>query len=240
MRDETIKPVQRGLRTETNQLAMFREVAEALNEVNDVTAALTAILPKLGKVLELETIWAFRYDAKRLSFVEVGASGLPAALACCEQRALKAGWCECQSLLVEGHLDRPVNLVKCTRLWDAEKRGDTGGLTIHASVPLRSHNELLGILNVAAPGPARFTKEALAFLQTVGQQLAIAMDRSRALHIERDKARRLQELALLFGRFTKRQEGDAVLQEAIQAFADTCQKRYCCSLQKVSCTPHCP
>ncbi|WAH36225.1 GAF domain-containing sensor histidine kinase [Alicyclobacillus dauci] len=183
----------RGLLDVENRLVILKEIAESLNEANDVSMAMEAILPKLGEALGLETAWAFRFDEQRHSFVEVGASGLPPALDCCGQSVLRSGGCECQNQFVDGELNTAVNIVRCSRLKSA--KGDTRDLRFHASIPLRSKDSPLGILNVAAPGRTVFTEDALSFLQTVGQQVAVAMDRARMLQTERDRAMRLAKLA---------------------------------------------
>lgn len=135
---------------QTNEL--FQAIAIALNEANDLMTAMALILPKLSAALGLTTAWAFRYDAKRQSFVDVGASGLPPALAVCDAAPLKSGWCECQEQFADGRLHRAVNVVRCSRLRDAQ--GERQGLVFHASIPLRSKEKRLGILNLAEIGRA--------------------------------------------------------------------------------------
>ncbi|GMA63914.1 GAF domain-containing sensor histidine kinase [Alicyclobacillus fastidiosus] len=208
----------RGFREVVNHLAVFRDIAEALNHANDVSGAMDAILPRLGEALGLQTAWAFRFDEHRRSFVEVGASGLPPALDCCSQAPLRTGWCECQSQFVGGELDEAVNIVRCSRLKSA--KGDTNDLRVHASVPLRSKGKPLGILNLAAPGSAVFTNEALAFLQTVGQQVAVALDRARMFQLAREKSERLQRLAAMSAEWSGQLPPDRLLQQALEAYVE--------------------
>lgn len=209
---------QRGLLGVENQMEVFRAIAEALNETNDVSAAMAAILPRLGSALGLQTAWAFRYDASRKSFVEVGASGLPPALESRGQCALKFGSCECQGQFVRGELAEAVNIVRCSRLREAT--GDTHNLRFHASIPLRSKGKMLGILNVAAPGKTVFTEESLKFLQTVGQQVAVAVDRARMLQMERERVARLQRLATLSVNWNLNVLPTKLLQQAVETFVE--------------------
>lgn len=208
----------RGFREVVNHLAVFRDIAEALNHANDVSGAMEAILPRLGSALGLQTAWAFRYDEDRRSFVEVGASGLPPALDCCGQEPLRTGWCECQSQFVRGELDEAVNIVRCSRLKSA--KGDTNDLRVHASVPLRSKGKPLGILNLAAPGSAVFTNEVLAFLQTVGQQVAVAVDRARMFQLAREKSEKLEGLAVMSAEWSGQLPPDRLLQQALEAYVE--------------------
>lgn len=210
---------ERGLQGAENRMEVFRAIAEALNEANDVSTAMEAILPRLGFALGLQTAWAFRYDARRKSFVEVGASGLPPALECCHQVALKRDACECQRQFVQGELAEAVNIVRCSRLRDTA--GDTRNLRFHASIPLRSKGKPLGILNVAAPGTTVFDEEALAFLQTVGQQVAVAIDRAYLLYKEREKASRLHLLSSVSANWQVSASSVRVLQQAVESYVDT-------------------
>ncbi len=209
---------QRGFQQTPNRMKVFRDIAEALNQANDISAAMEAILPMLGDALGLETAWAFRFDEHKRSFVEVGASGLPPALDECQQVRLRTGWCECQEQFVEGKLGEAVNIVRCSRLKSAV--GDTGNLHFHASIPLRSKGKPLGILNLAAPGRTVFDEAALAFLQTVGQQVAVAVDRARLFQQERDKATRLQQLAEIAAAWIGTTPPEALLQRALESFVE--------------------
>ena len=123
------------LLSEGEEARLLKDIAESLNEANDVSSAMSAILPRLSQVLGLKTAWAFRYDPQRATFVEVGASGLPPALSANNAEALRSSWCECQDRMVKGHLDTAVNIVRCSRLRDAI--GDKQGLKYHASIPLK-------------------------------------------------------------------------------------------------------
>ena len=61
----------------------------------------------------------------------------------------------------KGQLLDAYNEVRCARL--ANVSGDKRGLTVHASALLRSGDQVLGILNVAAPDWGDFSDEALIF-----------------------------------------------------------------------------
>jgi signal transduction histidine kinase len=167
-------------------------VAGALNESLDAESAIASLLPHLEDVLGLRTAWTFRYDETRRRFVEVAATGLPPALAWGDQEPLRAGSCECQRRFRRGELNRPVNMVHCSRLESAT--GDTQGLVVHASVPLTTRGRRLGILNVAAPGEGAFGPAQLDLLAAVGNQVAVAIHRSVLYARERRRAERLAAL----------------------------------------------
>lgn len=198
---------------EPQNVKILKDLAESLNEANDVSSAMDVILPRLGQVLGLSTAWAFRFDSSRSSFVEVGASGLPPALAENNASPLKSGWCECQSQFVEGRLHSAVNLVRCSRLRDAE--GDKQGLMYHASVPLRSKGKPLGILNVAATGPRVFTEDALSLLTAIGHQVAVAVDRAGLLSAERQRSLQLKALSEIAAELVGFVDNEKLLQFAV-------------------------
>ncbi|WP_258112069.1 GAF domain-containing sensor histidine kinase [Alicyclobacillus sp. SP_1] len=221
---------ERGFHPSPNRIEVFRDIAEALNQANDLSAAIEAILPRLGDALGLETGWAFRFDEHKRSFVEVGASGLPPALDTCQQAPLRTGWCECQDQFVRGELGEAVNIVRCSRLKAAQ--GDTGNLHFHASVPLRSKGMPLGILNLAAPGRTVFDDDALSFLQTVGQQVAVAVDRARMFQLERDKSTRLQRLAKMPADWNGHLLPEALLQRALEFYVEMFPHSACGALTR--------
>lgn len=203
---------------DNQRLQILKDLAEALNETTDVSEAMAAILPRLSSVLGLSTAWAFRYDPDRSSFVEVGASGLPPALACNDAAPLKDGWCECQEQFVAGRLSKAVNIVRCSRLRDAV--GDKAELVYHASIPLRSKGKPLGILNVAASGHSVFTEPALQLLSTIGHHVAVSVDRAGILADERHRARQLKAMSEMAAELVSFVQPRAILQFAVTRFVE--------------------
>lgn len=202
-----------------DQMGLLKDIAEALNGTYDISSAMAAILPRLSGVLGLQTAWAFRYDPKRGSFVEVGASGLPPALAHDNAAALKSSWCECQERFAKGRLKTAVNIVRCSRLRDAV--GEKHNLVFHASIPLRAKEKPLGILNVAAAGESVFTRNALDLLRAVGYQVAVAIDRSRMLSAAQQYSRQLQSLAGLAIDLATITDPERILTTAAERLVDT-------------------
>ena len=199
--------------SESEEIALLKDIAESLNEANDVAQAMAAILPRLGRVLGLTTAWAFRFDETRASFVEVGASGLPPALARDDAAALKSSWCECQDRLVKGRLDSAVNIVRCSRLRDAV--GDRQNLKFHASIPMKMNGRALGILNVAADGATVFTKPALDLLRAIGYHVAVTMDRAALVADMRRRNQPLQSLGELVRELTQIANRSQLLEQAV-------------------------
>lgn len=206
------------LLSEPEEAALIKDIAESLNEATDISEAMSAILPRLSRVLGLKTAWAFRYDPRRAAFVEVGASRLPPALAANNAEALKSSWCECQDRMVTGHLDTAVNIVRCSRLRDAE--GDKEDLKFHASIPMKMNGRPLGILNVAADGAKVFTGPALDLLRAIGFHVAVTMDRAALVADMRRRNQQLESLASIARELTGITVRDQLLGRAAQLLAE--------------------
>jgi two-component system NarL family sensor kinase len=178
--------------TRVRQLATLNALGEILNREVDFNRAVRPALEQLVNLVGLTTGWVFTTnvmegDSHYGSFSVPACTGLPPALVKNDQRLLRMGGCECQHLLHKGQLERGVNMVTCSRL--QRKKGDFGGLEIHASVPLLGQRGPVGILNLTAPGNTRFDEETLTFLSAIGKQLGTAFERSRLQEERTQEAR---------------------------------------------------
>ncbi len=156
------------------ELTILRHIAETLNRATDLQIALDDTLESVVKLLGLQTAWVFLMDDDG-AFYLAASRALPPALA--PGSAAWSGGCNCNGLFRRGELQQAINIVQCSRL--AEAAGDRHGLEFHASVPLWSDNQVIGILNVASPGSDRFTTDVLELLGAVGYQLGTAIERAR-------------------------------------------------------------
>jgi sigma-B regulation protein RsbU (phosphoserine phosphatase) len=179
-------------------LTKLNQIAETLNRAVDVHGALNSALARLVELVGLETGWIFLKDPTARSrwfgagYMLAAHHNLPPALAPDNGDAWD-GDCECQGLCNKGHLTGAYNEVRCSRL--ASASGDSRGLAVHASTPLRSGNRTLGILNVAGPDWASFSPQTLALLTNVGSQMGIALERARLFDLLQE--RRIHEQAAL-------------------------------------------
>jgi len=197
-----------------DDLNTLNQIGETLNRAVDVRGALDSALARLVELMGLETGWIFvksptdrdvgesshpsalperhpHGDAGE-GYVLVAHHNLPPGLASGDARIWAPG-CKCQGLCDQGRLTGPYNEVRCSRL--ASTRGDRRGLAVHASVPLRSGERTVGILNVAAPDWSSFSPRALALLANAGNQMGVALERARLFDLL--KARRVHEQAAL-------------------------------------------
>jgi two-component system NarL family sensor kinase len=170
-------PDARTLLQHNRELAILRHIAETLNRTTDLEAALDEALRSAVELLELQTAWVFLLDDNnKLSLAAWQA--LPPALAL-GSRAWD-GTCNCNAMFRSGELQHAINIVHCSRL--AEASTERNGLEFHASVPLRSAERMIGILNVASPGSEYFTPNVLETLSAIGFQLGTAIERVRLSH----------------------------------------------------------
>jgi GAF domain-containing protein len=179
-------------------LTTLNQIIETLNQAVDVRAVLNSTLARLVELMGLETGWIFLADPAAQDrwagsgYVLAAHHNLPPALALDSADAWDGG-CDCQALCNAGRLTEAYNEVRCIRL--ARARGDRRGLAVHASVPLRSGDRPLGILNVAGPDWASFSQRALTLLSNAGSQMGLALERARLYDLLRE--RRIDEQAAL-------------------------------------------
>jgi len=190
---------------EIARLRALNQLAEQLNRSSDMQMTLTAALETLLSLMNLQTAWAFLLSSAGNPSVSVSvsssdrfalaaASGLPPGLEKNDRYHLKnPKLCHCQSVMLDGHLKRAVNVVECTRLLEAaQDNGDNQGLLFHASVPIIASGQPLGILNVATQDWQFLTAADLQLLSAVGAQVAIALERSRLYDITNAQRLRLE------------------------------------------------
>lgn len=168
------------------ELSTLNALAQTLNRALDLREALDTALAHIVELMGLNTGWIFlRGEAE--SYGLAARHNLPPAIS-----YPGPAWedeCSCQELCNEGKLDKAVNMVRCSRLRSAV--GDKRGLAQHASVPLRSGDEILGILNVATTQWGRISPAELQLLSAAGYLLGTAIARARLY--ENVKVRRVQE-----------------------------------------------
>ncbi|CAM2946999.1 GAF domain-containing sensor histidine kinase [Paenibacillus sediminis] len=201
------------------ELITLKTIAETLNQSNRLTPMLGTVLEKLLELTELEAGWIFLIDDDQ-DYECVADYGLPPALMSDNKRPMRCGTCWCMDRYRKGKLKNAVNILNCKRLEDAVENhlGDTHGITHHATVPLRSGNRRIGILNVAAPGKEHFEEEELALLQAVAFQIGSAMERMRLYADEQRRAdlfARLGEFSRMLGTSTESESDQLQLAQRV-------------------------
>lgn len=172
------------------ELTTLNELAHTLNRSVDLREMLETGVRLIVELMGLRSGWiSLREDAE--TFRLIARHDLPPAIS--YPGPMWEGDCHCQELCREGKLTKDVNLVPCSRLRHAV--GDKRGLAQHATVPLRSDSEILGVLNVAMGEFGRLTQAQTQMLAALGHMLGTAIARSR-LH-DQVTIRQVQEQATL-------------------------------------------
>ncbi|KKK37358.1 histidine kinase [Mesobacillus campisalis] len=173
------------------EIGILKEIAEVLNESTESELMLSQVLKKLLHLTGLETGWVFLIDESG-RHVLAAEEHLPPALSAENKRRMCQGDCWCVSRYYKKQLTKATNIIECKRIEEAIVEGseDTGGLTHHATVPLRAGGERFGLLNVGSPKKKEFRSDELALLEGVAFQIGTALKR---IHL----TQREQETVLL-------------------------------------------
>jgi two-component system NarL family sensor kinase len=177
------------LERQNRELTILYQVSEALNRSTDVHTALEQTLILVAEWLGLHSGWVWLLDAEERPYLAASLK-LPPFL---QRPAQMEGWlCLCLQTFVEGDLAGAANLnvLECSRLKKA--RSGSEGLRFHASIPLYLDKKKLGVMNVAGPEWCKLSFEELMLLNTIGNHVAVAVERAR-LAEESARIARLQE-----------------------------------------------
>ena len=171
-------------------LTALNQIIDTLNRTLDVREALDSTLKSLVKIMGLQTGWIFLRESDSPSSMRhntyhlAAHYNLPPAIAV-EKLEVWRSTCDCQTCCDLGELKSAYNELHCSRLRSAQ--GDRRGLTVHASAPLRSGSEILGIINVAAPDWSSFSARSLEFLTNVGNHLGVTLERAHLYDLLRER-----------------------------------------------------
>lgn len=179
MSDSSELPGTRDLQRRNHELSVLNEIARELNRSVELGEALGFTLSQVAELLGLRTAWIWLLDDSSPEPYLAAARDLPPALADDPRRMNGGGYCYCLDTYKKGDLAGAanVNVLTCSRL-DGLIDG-TGGLRYHASVPLYAGEKKLGVMNVASPQWRELSTEDLQLLSTIGDLLAIAVERAR-------------------------------------------------------------
>ena len=215
--------------TQLSNVTALKEIAETLNQSLDLRQALHDSLEIILKILRLKAGWVFLKDEDSEGFTLATYHGLPPALHC--PGPAWDGACSCNSLAVNDKLNEAVNIVHCSRLQYAE--GEKENLAFHASVPLETPRSQIGILNVAATDGRLFREDELQLLNTVGNQMGVAIERARMF--EQTREQRLTEQAALLklsDAFLNAQNLEAVVDQVVTVTGEIFSAEICALLNR--------
>ncbi len=168
-----------NLERRNHELSVLNEIARELNRSVELGEALGFTLSQVAELLGLRTAWIWLLEDSSPEPYLAAARDLPPALADDPRHMDGSRYCYCLDTYKKGDLEGAanVNVLTCSRL-DGLVDG-TGGLRYHASIPLYAGEKKLGVMNVASPQWRELSAEDLQLLSTIGDLLAIAVERAR-------------------------------------------------------------
>jgi two-component system NarL family sensor kinase len=165
------------VRSRNHELSILNSIADALNRSVNIEEALQATLARVAELLGLRTGWVWLLREGEDTPYLAASQNLPPALTLDPRRM--EGWCYCLDTFRSGDMEGAanINVVTCSRL---KKLIDgTDGLRFHASIPLFTQRQKLGVLNVASLEWRGLSPDDLRLLHTIGDMLSIAVERAQ-------------------------------------------------------------
>ncbi|TAK14084.1 MAG: GAF domain-containing protein [Anaerolineae bacterium] len=159
------------------ELSILNAIAESLNREVDLHNALSQALRQVLELFDLKTGWVWLLDDEAGDSYLAAAQNLPPALA--NNPSKMEGSCHCLNTYREGDLAGAanVNVIECSRLQGLVD--GTDGIRFHSSIPLYAHGKKMGVFNVASRDWREISDEDLRLLHTIGDLVAIAIERAR-------------------------------------------------------------
>jgi PAS domain S-box-containing protein len=182
-----LKRHERELEHANRLLGGLYRIAEGLNQAESEEQIAELVLERALELPGIQSGWLLlREDS---GFRLAAARNLPPAL---RVAGAFEGECLCSRKCLPG----VTNIVECERLQGAA--GETRGPRFHATVPLSLGERMLGTLNLVGPEDGQFEVEELKILDSIGNQVAVALDRTRLVAEEKRRATaRIAEQAAL-------------------------------------------
>ena len=179
-----VRTLTERLARQERELAVLSEVASEIHSTENAQAVFDIALDKVREKLGVSAAWILVGDDGDKKLRLAAARGVaPSYLE--EVRANGLTDCLCREVFWSGHAMQARNTTQCPRMPHIVDGPEAS--TAHASVPLRFRGGSRGVLNVASPAGRLFTPGELRFLETLGHQIALAVERARRGEAERQR-----------------------------------------------------
>ncbi len=192
--EDHVRALNQEIRQRERELVILAEVAGRVHGAEEVQQILDIALDEILNRMELNAAWIFTGDEREQKLNLVASRGVsPAYLE--EVRTHGLGECLCPEVFWTGHRMQARNTTQCPRMPDI-----VAGLkapVAHACIPLKFEGATKGVLNVAARPGEQFSEEELRFLETLGHQIGLAVERARHREAERRRNRQPQAMAAI-------------------------------------------
>jgi two-component system, NtrC family, sensor histidine kinase HydH len=182
------------------ELTILAQVASRVHGENEVQAILDIALDEILQRMDLTTAWIFTGTDEERTLSLAASRGVSQRYME-EIRTDGLGECLCPEVFWSGHRMQARNTTQCPRMPDIIE--GLSAPVAHACIPLRFDKGTRGVLNVAARPGQLFTEDELRFLETLGHQIGLAVERARHLEAERahnQEARAMAAMSKAVGR----------------------------------------
>jgi signal transduction histidine kinase len=192
--EDRVRALNHEVQQRERELVILSQVAGRVHGAEEVQQILDIALDEILNRMELNAAWIFSGDERERKLHLAASRGVsPAYLE--EVRTHGLGECLCPEVFWTGHRMQARNTTQCPRMPDI-----VAGLkapVAHACIPLKFEGATKGVLNVAARPGEQFSEEELRFLETLGHQIGLAVERARHRETERRRDREARAMAAI-------------------------------------------
>jgi GAF domain-containing protein len=179
---DRVRSLSETVRRRERELAILAQVAARGHAEDEEQAVFEIALDEILSRLELTAAWVFT-GADGDPRLRLAASRGVAPRFLEEVRTQGLVPCLCPEVIGQGRRMQARNTTQCPRMPDIVE--GLSAQVAHACIPLKFDGTTAGVLNVAARPGELFSEEELAFLETLGHQIGLAVERARHRQAER-------------------------------------------------------
>jgi signal transduction histidine kinase len=184
--EERVRVLNLAVQERERELMILSQVAARVHGADSEAAILDIGIEEILTRMELQAAWILTGDENDKLLRLAASRGLaPGYLEDVRRSGLSP--CLCREVFWTGHRMQARNTTHCPRMPDIIAGLDAP--VAHACIPLRFDGARLGVLNVAALPGQVFSEEQLRFLDTLGHQISLAVERARYREAERARDR---------------------------------------------------
>jgi signal transduction histidine kinase len=176
--EERVRALTHAIESKKEQLSLLSAVAVRTHAAEEPRQVLELALEEILDRLRLRAAWVFMGSDEDRKLRFAASRGVSASyLEAVDRSGLDD--CLCPEVFETGRRMEARNTTQCPRMPTIVE-----GLkepVAHACIPLRFEGHGRGVLNVAARPGQRFTDDELRFLETLGHQICVAVERAKHL-----------------------------------------------------------
>ena len=192
--DERMRALRQEIRHRERELTILSQVAGRVHGAGDEQEILDIALEEILDRMELKAAWIFVGDERERKLHLAASRGVsPTYLKEVQTKGL--GECLCPEVFWSGHRMQARNTTQCPRMPDIVAGLDAP--VAHACIPLKFEGVTKGVLNVAARPGEQFSEDELRFLETLGHQIGLAVERARHREAERLRDQEARAMAAI-------------------------------------------